>query len=260
MEQSRSDHLAFLHEKVFQTETKWPQFELLLDDLVTLADEVEAGSTVVSLERTLLYGGISLTAPLFTGHDFISVDCSPPSADARGSYNDWMVGDDRCIRIPYSRRGSPTDTGLEDRSADLVIVPNLVHHVRDQDGFFAEMARILAPCGRLYIFEPLVRELHQKPDDYVRYTPWGVEVMCERVDLSVEKVRHCGGPFEVISYCWTQALEYMPEEERGPWKEWFYGKHLQELLDMDRRFPTNLVRTHTSFPMTWSVRARRNAV
>ncbi|MDA0219551.1 MAG: class I SAM-dependent methyltransferase [Proteobacteria bacterium] len=258
METLRRDHLAFLREKVFQTDTKWPQFELLLDDLIALAVGLAAGSTVVSLERTLLYGGISLTAPVFAGQNFISVDCSPPSANERGAYNDWMTDDGRCIRIPYSRRGSPTATGLDDASADLVIVPNLVHHVRDQDGFFAEMARILRPGGSLYIFEPLVRELHQKPDDYVRYTPWGVEAMCERVGLAVEEVRDRGGPFEVISYCWTQALEYMPEDERAPWKEWFYGKHLQELLEMDRRYPTNLVRKHTSFPMTWSVRARRS--
>ena len=258
MDQQRQEHLTFLRERVFQTPTKWPQFELLLDDIVTLANECRPGDTVVGLERTLLYGGISLLAPMFSDQTYISVDCSPSSADERGAYNNWMVEDDRCIRRDYDRRGDPTATGLESETADLVLVPNLVHHVRDQAGFFAEMARILKPSGQLYIFEPLVRELHQKPDDYVRYTPSGVEAMCANVGMAVDRVNDRGGPFEVISYCWTQALEYIPEDERGPWRDWFYDQHFAELLDMDRKYPNNLERQHTSFPMTWSVLASKS--
>jgi len=259
MDQALENHLAFLKERVFQTGTKWPQFELLLGDIAALAEETPPGATVVGLERTLLYGGISLVAPFFAHATYVSVDCSPPSADDRGAYNDWMTDDTRCIRRRYDRRGQPTATGLHDASADLVLVPNLVHHVQDQNGFFAEMARLLKPGGRLYIFEPLVRELHQSPDDFVRYTPWGVESMCAAAGMTVERVNDRGGPFEVISYCWTQALEYIPEAERKPWTEWFYGEHMPELLDMDRRYPSNLVRKHTSFPMTWSVLARKAA-
>ena len=259
MDQPLADHLAFLRERVFQTGTKWPQFELLLGDIAAMARDCPADATVVGLERTLLYGGISLVAPFFAHATYVSVDCSPESADERGAYNDWMTDDSRCIRRRHDRRGSPTATGLEDAAADLVLVPNLVHHVRDQAGFFAEMARILKPGGRLYVFEPLVRELHQKPDDYVRYTPWGIETMCAGVGLKVEKVSDQGGPFEVISYCWTQALEYIPEAERKTWTEWFYGGHMAELLEMDRKYPSNLVRKHTSFPMTWSVLASKAA-
>ena len=258
MDAALTDHVAFLRERVFQTKTKWPQFELLLNDLQEFGEEPDPNRVVVSLERTLLYGGLSLIAPFFRQQSFISIDCSPPSADQRGAYNDWMTDDARCMRIAHDRRASPTATGLDDDSVDLILVPNLVHHVRKQAAFFAEIARVLRHGGQLYIFEPLVRELHQKPDDYVRYTPWGVESMCEDVGLAVESVRDRGGPFEVISYCWTQALEYMPEDERRDWQAWFYDKHLGELLEMDRKYPKNLARQHTSFPTAWSVLARKS--
>ena len=56
------DHFAVLAETVFQIETKWPHFELLLNDVRRLAEETPAGATVVSMERGLLYGGRSLIA------------------------------------------------------------------------------------------------------------------------------------------------------------------------------------------------------
>lgn len=58
-------HEAFLAEKVFQIYDKWPHFRQLLTWIRKLAETTPAGATVVSLERTLLYGGISLVAPFF---------------------------------------------------------------------------------------------------------------------------------------------------------------------------------------------------
>ena len=91
-------HVEMLEQKVFQVETKWPQFRLLLDDCLEYAQALPAGATVVALERTLLYGGISLFAPIFSRQNFISVDCSPESANNRGGYNKAMIDDPRCPR------------------------------------------------------------------------------------------------------------------------------------------------------------------
>ncbi len=59
------DHAQVLSEKVFQVKTKWPQFELLLDDIRSISKKLKYSSTVVAMERTLLYGGNSLIAPFF---------------------------------------------------------------------------------------------------------------------------------------------------------------------------------------------------
>jgi SAM-dependent methyltransferase len=252
-------HLKVLEERVFQVKTRWPHFRLLLSDIRELGETLPEGCDVVGLERTMLYGGVSLLAPLFPRHRYVAVDCSPVSADARGAYNAQMVDDPRFVRIPYSTRGSELDTGMDDASADLVLVPNLVHHVADQDRLFAEMARVVRPGGQAFVFEPLVRELHQIPDDYVRYTPYGMGDILRRHGFEVERVRNEGGPFQVIAYCWEQALQYLPEADRRHRSEWFWNEHFPELIALDGRHRENLVRKHTAFPMAFSVLARRHA-
>jgi SAM-dependent methyltransferase len=252
-------HEAMLHERVFDTELL-PQFRLLLRDVRALARATAPGACVVSLERGLLYGGISLVAPFFQAQRFQSVDCSPPSADERGPYNAAKVDDPRCLRIKTTHRAPIDATGLESACADVVMVPNLVHHVADQRRLFAELARIARPGGLVYVFEPLVRELHQMPDDYLRYTPSGMERMLREVGLAPERRELEGGPFSTIGYCWTQALEYFPAAEREKMTRWFREEHWPQLVRWDEQYRDNLVRKHTSFPTSFSIWARKPRV
>jgi SAM-dependent methyltransferase len=250
-------HVAMLEERVFQVRTKWPHFRLLLADARRLAEELPAGAVVASLERTLLYGGYSLFAPIFARQNFISVDCSPDTADARGAYNGSMIDDPRTIRIPYSHRGREVATGLPDAHCDAVLVPNLVHHVADQARLFGEVARVVKPGGRAYVFEPILRELHQMPDDYLRYTPYGLRNVLDGVGFDAERIETEGGPFQAIAYCWEQALQYFPEEERTRQATWFWNEHFPQLLRWDEAHRRNLVRKFTSFPVAFSILARR---
>ena len=254
------EHIDLLEEKVFQIETKWPQFKLLINDLKKLSTGLKPGSQVVCFERTLLYGGFSLIAPIFKkeGINFQSIDCSPSSADERGAYNSSMVEDRRFIKVKFTKRAAMENTGLQEACADLVLVPNLVHHVKKQDKLFAELNRIAKPKGQLYIFEPLVRELHQEPDDFLRYTPYGLKYSLEQSGFGAITHNTTGGPFETISYCWLQALEYLPDNERQKYEKWFHEKHFKELLQLDRDFSKNLSRNYTSFPTAYSLMATKN--
>ncbi len=250
-------HLAVLAEKVFQTATKWPHFDLLLADVRRLAGEMPVGATVVSMERGLLYGGCSLIAPFFQNHDFIALDCSPASADARGAYNSAMIDDPRFLFVPTTHRGAIDKTGLASGQADLVLVPNLVHHIADQRGLFAELARLVRPGGRVYVFELLLRELHQIPDDYLRWTPYGMARALQDAGLSPAPPALTGGPFEAIAYCWAQALEYLPDDKRPEMSAWFYETHMPELMAWDAACDENKVRAHTAFPVAFSILAEK---
>ena len=87
---SLAEHEKFLKEKIFFTETKWPHFKLIFDDLKSFSKKIKKNSTIVSLERNTLYGGISLFAPFFNKHNFISIDCISSTLKKRGAY--WSVG------------------------------------------------------------------------------------------------------------------------------------------------------------------------
>ena len=252
-------HAAVLAERVFQVETKWPHFTRLLTDVRALAAEMPRGAAVASLERGLLYGGCSLIAPFFQDQDFRALDCSPASAEDRGAYNAAMVDDPRFLFVPGGRRVPVSETGVAEASMDLVLVPNLVHHVADQDALFAELARITRPGGRVYVFEPLLRELHQVPDDYLRWTPFGMARAMRAAGLAPAEPQTAGGPFEAIAYCWVQALEYFPDDQRAEKARWFFETHMPELMGWDREHTDNLVRGHSSFPVAYSITAVKPA-
>ena len=250
-------HLAFLHERIFQTATKWPHFKRLLDDVVQLAAALPEGADVVILERAYVYGGDSLFAPLFARQKTTAIDCELATTAALGGYQKSWTEDPRCLHIAADRRASITATGLPSACADALLVPNVVHHVADQDGMFAEFARLLRPGGSGYIFEALLRELHQSPDDYVRYTPWGFGNSLARHGLEMTAWTPAGGPFEAIAYCWVQALQYLPEKERADRERWFYNEHFPELMRLNAAYPKNMFRPHTSFPVAYSIHFRR---
>ena len=66
-----------------------------------------------------------------------------------------------------------------------------------------------------------------------------------------------GGPFSAIAYCWTQALEYLPPEERARMQHWFDTEHFPQLMRWDDAYRENLVRSHTCFPVSFSLKAEK---
>lgn len=246
-------HLEFLHEGIFKTKTKWPHFNRLLDDIVRLGKEVSPADTVAIFERSYVYGGDSLFAPLFGSCNLVLVDCQTLTATERGGYQKHWTEDERCVHITSHFKAPITATGLDSESVDLLVVPNVIHHERDQDAMFTEFSRVMKKGARGYIFEALLRELHQMPDDYLRYTPWGFEYMFEKSGLKLSTYVPVGGPFEAISYCWDQALQYIPDGEKEELKTWFWEKHFAELLELDKKYTQNLKRKHTTFPLGYGI-------
>lgn len=249
-------HVEILRNKVFESTKFHPQFDLLISDLLAIRGELRSSMCVVAVERMLLYGK-NLFSPLFNHVRYVSLDSSPKSADARGAYNSHLVSHpDFITRDCESIRCEPTELEFPDAEADVVLIPNLVHHVENQGRLWSEIARILKPGGLLYIFEPTLRELHQDPDDYLRYTPNGLKSVLGQFGLVTKSISTTGGPFTAIAYCWSQALQYINEDERSHWINWFEA-HFDELVRLETAHPRNLVRKHTSFPTAFSLRAVR---
>lgn len=240
-------HVSFLEEAVFQVHTRWPHYRRLLDDLLALAADSRF-QRVVSLERAYIFGG-SLFAPLF-GDRCRALDCVPTGVTPTGYQAHWT--DDRRCRLarPYAQCPA-TALSLSDACADLVVIPNLVHHEREQTTLFREVRRVLRAGGRLYVFEALLRELHQSPHDYLRYTPWGLAAVLEPLGLEMERWAPAGSPFEAVLYCWDQAIQYLPADERAARQTWLSDTLRPELLALEARCGRNQVRPSSSFPVAF---------
>jgi SAM-dependent methyltransferase len=252
LDTSLHNHLALLKEVVFDSDHYLPQFNLLLDEISKFSQDLQNGENVVSLERTLLYGK-NIFAPFFQKANFTSLDCSPKSADGRGDYNRGLIDDSRFIDTNCkSIRCTPDNLKVQSNFADLLMIPNLVHHVASQSGLFTEAFRVTKPGGRLFVFEPILRELHQEPDDFLRYTPYGMVQSLEAVGFKILDKKTTGGPFTAIAYCWNQALQYIPDEERVGWSEWF-EQHFKDLELLESKYAHNLIRKYTSFPTAFAI-------
>lgn len=63
-----------------------------------------------------------------------------------------MIEQADCEKIRV-RSGDATNTGYPERSFDWVVLSDVIHHIREQDRLFTEVARLLKPGGRLLVNE-----------------------------------------------------------------------------------------------------------
>ena len=107
-----------------------------------------------------------------------------------------------------------------------------------------------------YIFEPLIRELHQEPEDYGRFTPYGLRNKLKKLGFKNFKIQLNGGPFTAAAYCWDQAIQYLPIKKRKKEINWL-NKKISYYKSLDKKFSKNLVRKNTSFPVSFSILAQK---
>ncbi len=277
----RKQHIAMLMERVFQT-GRWPHYHLLLEDLQELAEKAQRAYgtaepiglrwpmdrpniKILSLERTLLYGGKSLFAPIFYGHDYRIREASPESAYERGPYNINMI-DDR-----FMEYGKVMPWWSAVNTFDLAIIPNALHHIPAlQHGpTFKGIGEHLRPGGYLYIYEQFIEEVHQKPDDYVRYTPDGLASLLKAAGYQIEYVRQTGNIFTSTQFLLDQILEYIeggttPEGVKPLDFGMTKGEDIRKINSMITQlgrmaphYPINGVRSYTECPKAFSVLARK---
>lgn len=94
-----------------------------------------------------------------------------------------MITCDKYIGVDIEDRGGLPDILIEDindglsladRSADLVLCTEALEHVRDPKAVMRELYRILTPGGMLLLTTPMTWPLHEVPNDFYRFTNFGL--------------------------------------------------------------------------------------
>ncbi len=248
-------HEKALRNYIFFTKHKWPHFDLLFSDMKRLSKKYKK-KKVLFLERTNLYGGISLFGPYFENSEFTSIDCITSNIIKSGQYNKPLTLSDDIIKVKSKKKCHYKKIQIKENSFDCIIIPNLMHHISDPEILISQSKNILKKGGELYIFEPLVRELHQIPEDYGRFSPHRFKALLERYRFRNFKYKTTGGPFTCISYYWDQALQYLPNSKRKKYQKWLKKENLK-LLEMDLKYPINKIRKNSSSPMAFSIIVNR---
>ena len=156
LSKNQKDHIKVLEGNVFEIDN-YPSFRLLIKGLENILIKYDfPDKKVCILERTKLYG-TSLFGGLFQEAETYSFDCSPKSALKRGNYNSYMVNNENFIK--YNDIISISQNKLfklPNDKFDVIFIPNLIHHFRDQNKLFKfrKNGKKLALCmfKLMYIF------------------------------------------------------------------------------------------------------------
>jgi SAM-dependent methyltransferase len=81
---------------------------------------------------------------------------------------------------------------------DLVLLLDVLEHVSDPVFVLREIRRVLAPSGRLIISLPFLYREHETPNDFVRYTVFGVRELVTRQQGSLVRVRKAGNVYYTL--------------------------------------------------------------
>tara|TARA_B100001123_G_C15283202_1_gene1014715 strand:- start:381 stop:1163 length:783 start_codon:yes stop_codon:yes gene_type:complete len=250
------NHETFLRKNIFFTNSKWPHFNLLFKDINRLSKQSKKMKVLI-IERSFLYGSVSLLAPFFSKHDVVSIDCTPSKLIKRGSYNKKLTLDPRIIKFKTNYHFDYKNIKFN-KKVDLLIIPNLIHHISDHDILIKNCKKLLKKGGKIYIFEPTLREIHQKPEDYVRFTPYGIKNLLSKFNFKNFKIKEEGSVFTSIIYCWDQAFQYMPKKIRNTEYKKFIKNDYKKLLKFEKKYKKNLIRKNSKFPLSYSVTAKKS--
>jgi SAM-dependent methyltransferase len=160
-----------------------------------------------------------------------------------------------------------TDIPVEDARFDRVVCNQVLEHVPDPAAVLREFARITKDNGRILLTTPFFFNLHMKPYDFYRYTPYSLRRLFRDAGFKVEKLEWAEGYFAAVGLQFYQMSRFLPRKvaRRGKgWKWWLaasavHGVRLGSpvlagfFYQLDRRWKY----TAKGYPKNYVVIARR---
>ncbi len=116
--------------------------------------------------------------------------------DARYYGTDNAVGD--CIAYDYAKLSFLSDiTALPvaDRVMEAILSVNVLEHIKEPGDALTEWFRVLRSKGHLFMVSPLSWQVHQAPNDFMRFTCFGLEYLLKKAGFVNIDIRPVGGTF-----------------------------------------------------------------
>ncbi|WP_197497377.1 class I SAM-dependent methyltransferase [Mycobacterium sp. 852013-51886_SCH5428379] len=99
-------------------------------------------------------------------------------------------------------------SSLQTSSFDVVLLSDVLEHIREPGLLMAEISRILKPGGRLLLNVPFIYWIHEAPHDYYRYTSFALERFVNNSGLEVVELVPLGGWVEVMGDLWSKFFAF----------------------------------------------------
>jgi SAM-dependent methyltransferase len=172
---------------------RWVQhYEASIDDaLAEFARSLPAGSHILDAGA-----GEGRYKHYFARHRYCGIDLA--IGDKTWNYSQLDVLGDLAA-LPF-----------RDAAFDACISIVTLEHVQRPGTVVREMARTLAPGGRILIVTPFEWEEHQQPHDYFRFTQFSLELLMKQAGLENITISPVGGMFRLLSRRLFNALQFFP--------------------------------------------------
>jgi len=95
--------------------------------------------------------------------------------------------------------GSAESIPLDDNKVDAVVCTQVFEHLKHPKIAAMEIFRVLKKGGYLIVTAPQTNELHEEPNDFFRYTRYGLAIVFEDAGFEVIDCQKRGGFFSVIA-------------------------------------------------------------
>lgn len=89
--------------------------------------------------------------------------------------------------------GSIENIPLGDSSIDSVVSTQVLEHVKNPQKAVSEFYRVLKSGGYCLVTAPQLNELHEEPNDYFRFTKYGLEEMFKNSGFKIVLIDQRGG-------------------------------------------------------------------
>jgi SAM-dependent methyltransferase len=109
---------------------------------------------------------------LVASTEYVGLEIDTPAARKINRADVYYNGD----RFPF-----------EDASFDSAMINQVFEHVFNPDEFLHEVNRILKPGGKLLLTVPFVWDEHEQPQDYARYTSFGLSWILTKYGFQIIK-------------------------------------------------------------------------
>ena len=104
--------------------------------------------------------------------------------------------------------GDALDLPFPNDSFDSVLSTQTLEHVKDPQKMILEVARVLKKEGRVLLTAPLTWEIHDEPNDYFRFTPFGLSELFEKAGLKVLEIKPLGGLWAAAGQTYLNAMHH----------------------------------------------------
>lgn len=151
----------------------------------------------------------------------------PYEAHFSGKVELWIGADYPASGHPPARRADvfadAMQLPLAEKVFDTVLCTQVLEHVPEPIDVLREAWRVLRPGGHLVLTAPQYNALHGEPQDFYRYTKYGLDYLARRADFTVKVIEPIGGVLSLFAFLTTihcAPLRLWPVHGLWQWMGW----------------------------------------